>query len=453
MGMEKISFPQDFVWGAATSAYQIEGGVNEGGRGESIWDRYCAIPGNVQRNETGEVACDHFHRHKEDVAQMKRLGIRAYRFSIAWPRILPEGHGRVNEEGIAFYSSLVDELLAAGIEPYVTLYHWDLPQALQEIGGWANPVVADYFSEYSQIVFDRLGDRVKYWITLNEPYCAAFLGNYEGRMAPGLHDFSTAVRAAYHLYVAHGLAVKDFREKKRAGEIGIALNLMGRLPFSESGADLAAAKRADGYLNRWFLDPIIKGTYPEDMIALYRSKGVVLPEFKEEDLALMSQDLDFIALNYYNDFYVKEDPGQWPLGFRIENPPFAQVTDRNWPITEDGFTNMLLRMKQEYGIERILVSENGASFHDVVGADGHVHDGARCDYLKRHVAAMHRAMEAGVPVLGYFVWSFYDNFEWANGYDSRFGIVYIDFATQKRIVKDSGYWYAKLIAENGMQAE
>ncbi len=449
--MEKRPFPQDFVWGSATAAYQVEGAAREDGRGESIWDRYCSVPGNVLNGDTGEIACDHYHRYKEDVALMKKMGLKAYRFSISWPRVLPQGRGTVNEKGLAFYSSLVDELLAAGIEPYVTLYHWDLPQALQDIGGWANPDMPEYFLEYSKVVFDCLGDRVSHWMTLNEPYCAAFLGNSEGRQAPGIRDFSTAVRVAYYMYVGHGLVVKHFRESGRAGEIGIALNLMGRLPFSGSAADKAAANRADGYLNRWFIEPIMKGRYPQDMVELYREKGIVLPDFKPEHLALMSQKLDFMGLNYYNDFYVKADDTVWPLGFRFENPKNMPVTDRNWPITEDGFTAMLLRMKNEYGVENIIITENGASYNDVVSLDGTVEDGTRRDFLRRHLIAMQKAIKAGAPVRAYFLWSFYDNFEWGFGYSSRFGIVYVDFATQQRIVKESGRWYSGVIAENAVE--
>lgn len=446
--MERREFPRNFVWGSATAAYQVEGAAREDGKGESIWDRFCSVPGNVRNGDTGDVACDHYHRHREDVALMKKMGLKAYRFSVSWPRVLPEGRGPVNEKGLAFYSDLVDELLAAGIEPFVTLYHWDLPQALQDIGGWANPDMPQYFLEYSRVVFKRLGDRVHRWITFNEPYCAAFLGNWEGRQAPGLRDFSTAVLASYHMYVAHGLAVKDFRESGLAGEIGITLNLMGRLPFSGSEADRAAARRADGYLNRWFAEPIVMGRYPEDMVALYREKGVVLPEFRPEHLALMSQKLDFIGLNYYNDFYVKADERAWPLGFRIQNPPGIPLTDRGWPITEDGFTKMLLRLKNEYGVENIYVTENGASYHDVVSLDGTVDDGPRRDFLRRHIIAMHKAIEAGAPVRGYFVWSLYDNFEWGFGYSSRFGVVHVDFSTQERRIKESGRWYSGVIAEN-----
>lgn len=449
--MDKLFFPDGFVWGSATASYQIEGAAREDGRGESIWDRYCSVPGNVMNGDTGDVACDHYHRFREDVALMKAMGLKAYRFSVAWPRVLPQGTGEVNEKGMAFYSDLVDALLEAGIEPYLTLYHWDLPQALQDIGGWANPKMPEYFLEYSKLLFDRLGDRVTHWMTLNEPYCAAFLGNYEGRMAPGLHDFSTALRCAYFMYVGHGLVVKHFRESGRKGEIGIALNLMGRLPLTDKPEDIEASRRGDGYLNRWFIEPIMFGRYPQDMIDLYQRQGVVLPPFKQEEIALMNQKLDFVGLNYYNDFYVVEDKTKWPLGFKIVNPEHVPVNDRDWPVTEEGFTNMLMRMTNEYGVDKIIITENGTSYHDLVNMEGKVVDGARCDYLRRHIRTMHKAIEQGAPVVAYFLWSLYDNFEWANGYTSRFGIVYIDFATQERIVKESGHWYSKVIAENAVE--
>lgn len=448
--MKKKQFPEGFAWGVATASYQIEGAYDEDGRGETIWDRYCAIPGNVLNGDDGKVACDHYHRYKEDVQLMKSMGIQAYRFSIAWSRILPKGYGEVNEKGIQFYDRLIDELLKAGIEPYITLYHWDLPQALQDIGGWANPKMPEYFLEYAKIVLNAYGSKVKKWITLNEPYCAAFLGNSEGRQAPGLHDFSTAVRVSYHMYVGHGLVVEYFRKHECEGEIGITLNLMGRYPLTDSPKDIEAAKRADGYLNRWFAEPIIFGKYPQDMIDLYKSKGIVLPEFQEEDLRRISQKLDFIGLNYYNDFYVKADDHAWPLGFKIENPPFIPVNDRNWPVTEDGFLAMLLRMKEEYGIEKIYITENGTSFPDVVSMEGKVEDGGRKDYLHRHLTKLWEAIQKGVNVKGYFQWSLYDNFEWAFGYSSRFGIVYVDFHTQERIVKESGHWYSQVIKENAV---
>ena len=445
----KHHFPEGFVWGVATASYQIEGAWDEDGRGETIWDRYCSIPGNILDGDDGKTACDHYHRYKEDVALMKQMGIRAYRFSIAWSRILPKGYGEVNQKGLDFYSCLIDELLDAGIEPYITLYHWDLPQALQDMGGWTNPDMPRYFMEYARIVMDAFHDRVKKWITLNEPYCAAFLGNYEGRQAPGLRDFS-AVQVSYHLYVGHGLAVEYFRKQGYEGEIGITLNLMGRLPLTDSEEDRAAAVRADGYLNRWFAEPIVFGRYPEDMVELYRSKGVRLPEFKEEHMKLIGQKLDFIGLNYYNDFYVKADEHVWPLGFKIENPKHIPINDRNWPVTEQGFTNMLLRMKNEYGIETIYITENGTSSHDVVSMEGRVEDGPRKDYLHRHLLALWEAVSQGVNVKGYFQWSLYDNFEWSFGYESRFGIVFVDFHTQERIIKESGRWYSGVIRDNAV---
>lgn len=448
--MEKRMFPKGFTWGVATASYQIEGAYNEDGRGETIWDRFCSVPGNVLNGADGKVACDHYHRYAEDVKLMKSMGIQAYRFSIAWSRILPNGYGEVNQKGIDFFSRLIDALLEAGIEPYVTLYHWDLPQALQDIGGWANPKMPEYFLEYAKVVFDAFGSRVKKWITLNEPYCAAFLGHWEGRQAPGMHDFSTAVRVSYHMYVGHGLVVDYFRKHGCQGEIGITLNMMGRLPLTDKPEDTAAALRADGYLNRWFAEPILLGKYPQDMMDLYREKGVVLPEFTEENLKLIGQKLDFVGLNYYNDFYVKADESVWPLGFKIENPPFVPVNDRNWPVTENGFLAMLLRLKNEYGVEKIYITENGTSFPDVVSIEGKVEDGGRKDYLNRHIRAMWEAIQQGVNVEGYFQWSLYDNFEWAFGYASRFGIVFVDFNTQERIIKESGHWYSRVIRDNAV---
>lgn len=448
--MKELAFPKGFIWGVASASYQVEGATREDGRGESIWDRYCTLPGRVANGDTGDMACDHYHRYKEDVALMKQLGIQGYRFSIAWPRVMPQGRGAVSEKGLAFYSDLVDELLAAGIVPMVTLYHWDLPQALQDIGGWTNPDMPGYFLEFSKVVMDRLGDRVRHWMTLNEPFCTAFPGNYEGRHAPGYKDFSIAVRVSYYLYVAHGLVVKHFRDSGMEGEIGIALNLMFRYPYADTAEDIAAAKRADGYQNRWFIDPLIKGSYPQDMVDWYRSKGVVLPEFKAEDLKLMSQPLDFIGLNYYNDFHVRHDPAVWPIEFSMKNRPFVATSDRAWPLTEQGFYDMLLRLKNEYGVQRVLVTENGFGANDFVSMDGKVEDPRRIDYLKRHLAAMHRAIQDGVDIYGYMQWSFTDNFEWAFGYGSRFGLVFIDYPSQKRIVKQSGHWYSGVIKNNAL---
>jgi beta-glucosidase len=450
--MKKLVFPKGFVWGAASAAYQVEGAFDEDGRGESIWDRYCRIPGLVANGDTGDAACDQYHRYKEDIALMQKLNLRAYRFSVAWPRVFPGGFGAVNPKGLDYYDRLADALLEAGIMPFATLYHWDLPQALQERGGWANPDTAKYFADYCAVVYDRLNGCVLNWATLNEPYCSSFLGNHVGRHAPGNHDYALALRVAYYLYVGHGLAVQAFRAKGIKGEIGIALNLMGRLPYDPANPDdVAAAKRADGNLNRWFLDPIVRGTYPEDMLDWYRKKGVALPPFDEQEIALMKQPLDFVALNYYNDFYVRANPHVYPDEFELKNPRYAPVNTRDWPVTEDGFTAMLLRLKNEYGINRIMISENGTATHDLVTMEHTVEDMQRIDYLRRHIAAMHRAIEQGVNVFAYMQWSLTDNFEWAFGYNSRFGLIYVDFETQERIIKSSGAWYAKLVAENALE--
>lgn len=448
--MDACAFPKEFIWGCATSAYQIEGAVREGGRGESIWDRFCATPGNILNGDTGATACDHYHRYPEDIRLMRSLGLKAYRLSFSWPRILPAGRGWVNDRGLAFYDSVIDGLLEAGIEPYVTLYHWDLPQALQDIGGWTNPDIPRYFADYASRIFEHFKGRIRRYITLNEPYCSAFAGHFEGRMAPGLRDFSAALLAAYRLYVGHGLALRAFREGGYDGEIGIALNLMGRLPLTQSDADRQAAIRADGYLNRWFVEPIALGQYPQDMLERYRSKGVALPPFTREEVALIAQPPDFIGLNYYNDQYVRANEGCWPLGFAIENPKDLSLTGCRWPVTEDGLTAMLLRLKREYGFKRILITENGAAYHDEIGATGEVEDAQRVDYLRRHLRAVHSAIEQGAPVRGYFLWSLLDNFEWASGYASRFGIVYVDYATQRRIVKQSGWFYADVIRRNAL---
>lgn len=449
--MRKLTFPEGFLWGAASASYQVEGAVNEDGRGESIWDRYCSVPDNVAKGESGETACDHYHRYKDDIALMKQAGLKAYRFSVSWPRIYPNGTGEINEKGLAFYVNLADELLKNEIEPCLTLYHWDLPQAMQDIGGWANPAMPGYFLQYARTVMKALSGKVRYWITLNEPYCAAFLGNYVGRQAPGLRDFSTAVLVAYHLYVAHGRTVEYFRQADIPGEIGIALNLMGRRPYSSSPEDQQAALHADGYLNRWFADPIFKGAYPQDMIDLYRQKGVRLPHFDPQELTRMHLPLDFVGINYYNDFYVQSRPQVWPLGFEIVNPPHLPVNQRDWPITEDGFHHMLMRLTKEYGAAKIMVTENGTATNDIIGIDGQVDDAPRVDYLKRHIRKLHQAIQDGAPVMGYMHWSFSDNFEWSFGYDSRFGLVFIDYRTQERILKRSAHWYTNVIRTNAIE--
>jgi beta-glucosidase len=448
--MSRLVFPEGFQWGTATAAYQIEGAVKQGGRGESIWDRFCQMPGNILHNDTGNVACDHYHLYKEDVALMKSLGHNAYRFSIAWSRIMPTGRGEVNKEGIAFYSGLIDELLAAGIEPYVTIYHWDLPQALQDIGGWLNADIVNYFEDYCKVVFDSFGGRVRNWITLNEPFCIANLGYLTGEHAPGYHDLASSLRASYYLALSHGHAVLLFRKMKLPGEIGITLNMGPSYPLSDSEQDKLASRYMDGFCNRWFLDPIFKGTFPADMIELYKSRGITLPDFKKEELAICSQKNDFLGINYYSSSVVRYNKDKGPFNTETVRTELPH-TDREWTIDPQAFTDILVRLNKEYDVPKFYITENGASYNDIVDMDGKIEDNNRIDYLRRHFIAAHNAIKAGVDIRGYFIWSLYDNFEWAYGRYSRFGIVYNDFDTQKRTVKKSGYWFKDVIHANAVE--
>ena len=450
--MAQLSFPKGFRWGSATAAYQIEGAAREDGRGESIWDRYCQMPGNIVKGDEGSVACDHYHRYREDVALMKELGHNSYRFSVSWPRIFPSGRGSMNQKGLDFYSRLVDELRAAGIEPFVTLYHWDLPQELQDLGGWTNREVAQLFADYASVVYRRLGDRVDKWITLNEPFNSSFISYFVGRQAPGYRDMSSAIAASYNLLLGHGLAVDALRASGKNGEIGITLNLMPRHPVSDSEADKLAVQYDDGYANRWFLDPIFRGSFPADMIDLYETRGLTLPKIAPGDLKQMSRPIDFIGLNYYFVVYVQANPKSWPFGAEVVVPKEVPTTDRNWAIVPEGLTEMLLRLKNEYGCAQIYITENGAAYNDVMSMDGTVEDYGRVDYIRRHLVAAHSAISQGVNLKGYFVWSMYDNFEWSFGRYSRFGIVYNDFSTQKRTVKRSGSWLKEVIERNSFES-
>ena len=443
----KYQFQDGFVWGTATASYQIEGAVLKDGRGESIWDRFCQMPGNILLGDTGDEANDHYHRYQQDVALMKELGHKAYRFSVSWSRVMPDGRGAVNEKGLQFYESLVDALLAAGIEPYLTIYHWDLPQALQDIGGWQNEDMIGYFEAYCRLLFTRLGGKVKKWITLNEPYCTAFAGNLTGEHAPGIRDLGTAIRVSYILLRAHGAAVRLFRSMHLPGEIGITLNAMPVYAVSDSPEDQLAVKRQDGMNNRWFFDPVLKGAFPADMIELFQSLGITLPDFREQ--ASICESLDFLGVNYYFTTPVRFNRLAWPL--QAETVPLdLPRTDRDWPIDPDGLTKLLVHLKNEYNADIIYLTENGASYNDTIDPDGEIHDDKRIDYLRRHFIAAHNAIAAGVNLRGYFVWSLYDNFEWAFGRYSRFGIVYEDFATHKRTPKQSAYWFRDVIRQNGL---
>ncbi len=438
------ALPADFTWGVATAAYQIEGAVAEDGRSPSIWDTFSHTPGTIDGGDTGDVACDHYHRVPEDIGLIKRLGADAYRFSVAWPRVVPGGDGPVNKAGLDFYDRLVDGLLEAGVTPFATLYHWDLPQALQDRGGWTVRETSEHFAAYASHVVERLGDRVKDWATLNEPLCSAWIGHLEGRMAPGLTDLTAAVRASYHLHLGHGLAVRAIRAASSDARVGIVNNLSPIEPASTGEADLAAARRADGHINRWWLDPILGRGYPRDMVEEY---GVELP-VRPGDLETIAAPLDWLGLNYYFRQVVTADPDGTAPHAKQVSVPGARLTHMDWEVHAEGLEQLLLRLTGEYGVQRIYVTENGSAYEDVVAADGSVHDPERVRYLEEHLAACARAVAKGAPLAGYFAWSLMDNFEWAYGYDKRFGLVHVDYATQRRTVKSSGRRYAELVREH-----
>ncbi|NLY76349.1 MAG: beta-glucosidase [Firmicutes bacterium] len=449
--MKKLIFPKDFLWGAATASYQIEGAWREDGRGESIWDRFSHIPGKINDGSNGDIACDHYHLYPQDIQLMKYLGIKAYRFSIAWPRIFPEGRGRYNPKGIEFYKKLTDMLIQNNIKPVATLFHWDLPQKLQDIGGWANREVADYFEEYAGYVFRELGDRVPIWITLNEPSVYSFVGHSEGRHAPGIADYSTALLVAHNLLLGHGKAVRLYREMGLKGEIGLSLNMTPMYPASENEADRAAALRADGSWNRWFCDPVFKGEYPRDILEWYSSR-VTLPEIAEEDLELISVPVDFLGLNNYFASRIRHDETKWPLN-TSDSFIGEYRTAIGWGINPDCFYDLLKRLGRDYPGVKIYITENGCACNDQINRDGEVLDDNRVDYLFKHIRSVHLALQEGVNIGGYFVWSLLDNFEWAEGYSKRFGIVYVDYPTQRRIIKKSGYWYKDVIGDNGFEVK
>ncbi|GCE45851.1 beta-glucosidase [Thermosporothrix hazakensis] len=438
------SFPASFHWGAATASYQIEGATREDGRGPSIWDAFSETPGKVYQGHTGEVAADHYHRMAEDVALMAKLGLDSYRFSIAWPRILPKGTGAINEKGLDFYDRLVDALLAHQIQPYVTLYHWDLPLTLHQRGGWLSRETAFAFADYAEIVARRLGDRVKHWITLNEPWCSAYLGYAVGVHAPGMQDRQAAVNAGHHLLLAHGLAVPRVRAASPDCKLGLALNLGPRYPGDDRPETARDLDRADMFANRWLLDPLYRGSYPAQLFELMELDA---PPIEEGDLTIISTPIDFLGLNYYTRavVYGQEQPPH-PDACKESNPADATYTAMQWEIFPQGLRDMLVRLHQEYHIPSLYITENGAAFNDTWNGGETISDPGRVSYLRDHIAAVADAIRDGAPVDGYFVWSLMDNFEWAYGYDKRFGIVYVDYESQQRVIKESGRWYAQHIA-------
>ena len=441
-------FPADFVWGAATASYQIEGASSEDGRGESVWDRFCATPGKVRNGDNGAVACDFYHRYSDDIALMRELGLDAFRFSVAWPRVLPEGRGRINQAGLDFYDRLVDELLGNGIAPYVTLFHWDTPQVLEDAGGWPVRDTIDAFAEYVEAVSARLGDRVGHWITHNEPWVVAWVGHGWGHHAPGRESDSDALATAHHLLVSHGRAVEILRRNSPAAQVGITLNLDNPYAASESPEDLAAARWVDGLHNRWFLDPLFLGTYPEDMIEAWAE---LMPEVRDGDLELISTPIDFLGVNNYTSPLVSADDNGGRSQIVRRND--VDRTDMGWEVVPDGLQDLLLRLHHDYQPAAIYVTENGAAYSDVRGHDGRVNDPERQSYLESYLAGAARATAEGVPLRGYFAWSLLDNFEWAWGYWKRFGLIYVDYATLERVPKGSFYWYRDLIAAQRARGE
>jgi beta-glucosidase len=439
--MPRDTFPSDFIWGAATASYQIEGAAFEDGRGESVWDRFSATPGKVRGGDSGAVACDFYHRYRDDIRLMRELGLDAFRFSIAWPRVIPAGRGAVNAAGLDFYDRLVDELLANDIEPFATLFHWDTPQPLEDAGGWPVRATAEAFVEYAEAVVGRLGDRVRRWMTHNEPWVHAWIGHAWGEHAPGRTSESDAVAAAHHLLLSHGWAVEAIRRAAPDAQVGIVLNLAHAYPASDSPEDEAAAWRVDGEGNRWFLDPIFRGSYPADLLD---RNDALEPVLQDGDLETISAPIDFLGVNNYFRFVV----GAGPNGPQFVANPEAQHTDMGWEVHPDGLYKLLVRAANDYAPPAIYVTENGAAFGDVRVHDGAVHDPERTAYLETYIDAVGRAAAEGAPVKGYFVWSFLDNFEWGHGYSKRFGIVYIDYPTLERVPKDSFYWYRDLIAAN-----
>ncbi|HWA76781.1 MAG TPA: GH1 family beta-glucosidase [Polyangiaceae bacterium] len=443
--LSRASFGPGFRFGVATSSYQIEGAVNEDGRGPSIWDRFSHTPGKTKFGHHGDVACDHYHRLKEDVALLDWLGVDAYRFSIAWPRVLPNGRGSVNARGLDFYERLVDALLERGIEPCATLYHWDLPDALP--GGWLARDTVHAFAEFAAAAAERLGDRVAMWFTHNEPWCQAFLGYQTGLFAPGHRDLGEALTCAHHLLVSHGLATQALRAHVKR-PVGIAINLIPAYPATESEADARATARYDGYFNRWFIEPLLGRGYPKDMVELY---GAAMPKFPASDVALMGEPIDVLGINYYERAIIAEG----------DEPPLrvAHVRREGMPRTADreiyplGLSDTLRRLHQEYGFKKLVVTENGAAFPDEFSSDGRVHDVERVAFFRAHLQQMLKARGEGIPVDAYFAWSLMDNFEWSEGYTLRYGLVHVDFETQVRKPKDSAEFLRSLGRHAGTARE
>ncbi|HET7704745.1 MAG TPA: GH1 family beta-glucosidase [Thermoanaerobaculia bacterium] len=438
-------FPHDFLWGAATASYQIEGSPLADGAGPGIWHRFSHTPGRTNNGDTGDVACDHYRRFREDVVLMRDLGLRAYRFGIAWTRIFPEGKGRVNQAGLDFYSRLLDELHRAGIQPLVTLYHWDLPAALDDLGGWLNRDVASWFADYATTVYRAFDDRVPMWVTLNEPWVVTDGGYLHGVLAPGHRNHFEAPLATHNLMRAHGAALAAYRAIGK-NQIGTVVNLEPKYPVSQSDEDLAATRRAHAYMNEQYLDPLFRGSYPDEVVKMF---GEAWPKLPSSDFDAIRRPIDFLGINYYKRSVVRNDPNQVIERASHVPQPDAIRTTLDWELYPEGLTDILVWVKERYGDLPLYVTENGAAFYDPPSAiGGVVDDPLRVHYLQTHIAAVGEAIRRGVNMRGYFVWSLLDNYEWSHGYSKRFGIVHVDYATQKRTIKSSGRWYSEMIREN-----
>lgn len=442
---ESRTFPEGFLWGAATSAYQIEGSPLADGAGPSIWHRFVHTPGRVKNGDTGDVACDHYRRWREDVALMRDLGLNAYRFSLSWSRILPEGRGPVNQAGLDFYRRLVDALVDSGITPCATLYHWDLPAALDDRGGWLNPDIAGWFADYARVVFEALDDRVPMWATINEPWVVTDGGYLHGALAPGHRNLYEAPIASHNLLRAHAAALEAYRAEGE-NRIGIVINVEPKVPATERPEDVEAAARADAYMNRQYLDPLFRGSYPDEMAEIF---GGAWPDFPADDLDAIRRPVDFLGVNYYTRGVTRAAPDHPLLGAETVPQPRHAYTETDWEVYPPGLTDTLTWIRDRYGEVPLYVTENGAAFYDPPTVDGDHADPLRVGYLRGHLRAARRAIEAGVDLRGYFAWSLLDNFEWAHGYSKRFGIVHVDFETQRRVPKASARFYSEVIRSNG----
>jgi beta-glucosidase len=442
------TFPADFLWGAATAAYQVEGSPLADGAGPSNWHRFSHTPGNVTNDENGDVACDHYHRYRDDVGLMRELGLNAYRFSISWSRVLPAGVGPVNEKGLDFYRRLLDELLAANIQPLVTLYHWDLPAALDDRGGWLNRDVADWFVEYAHVMFRALDDRVRYWVTLNEPWVVADGGYLHGILAPGHRNMFEAPLVTHNLLRSHAAAVRAYRAIGKH-QIGLVVNLEPKCPASDSKEDREATKRADAYMNRQYLDPVFLGSYPEEMGEMF---GEAWPELPSSDLRQIREPFDFLGINYYKRGVTKNDPNTMVERATRVRIPQSMYTETDWEVFAPGLTDTLTWVTKRYGKVPIYITENGAAFYDPpVAENGRIEDPLRVSYLRQHLLAAREAMRRGADLRGYFAWSLLDNFEWQAGYSKRFGLIHVNYATQQRTIKQSGRFYSDIIRRGSVE--